>query len=154
MPDEPPRPRTVTAAPVPPIDRVLAIVSAIPAKIEAQRDEAERAHETALAVLRELQALRRAVDPTRTIFIPPIPPVSTPPLSNGAGHPERPSLAVQSKRGAVKLGKVGPWVVGVLSIAGQLAALARPEYVGPLTAILRALGGLVGVEPGVEAPLP
>ncbi len=90
-----------------------------------------------LEVQRDVGAVRRGLvgEPIRIEL--PTPPALTPSVMAEA----RPSLAVQAKQGAGLLGKYGPWAVGVLTLLSELASIFRPDYVGPIRAILRLLLG-------------
>lgn len=53
----------------------------------------------------------------------------------------RPSMAVKAARKTVNLGKYSAIVLGAVTFASQIAAAFYPQYTGPITAILRLLGG-------------
>jgi len=56
----------------------------------------------------------------------------------------RPSLAVKAATGTKRVGKVLMIATGILSIAGQIIALWKPAYAGPIIEALRLLGSLGG----------
>jgi hypothetical protein len=59
----------------------------------------------------------------------------------------RPSMAVKAAQGAGKWGRVIMIGTGVLTVAGQLVAVWKPEYTGPFIQALRLLASLGGAEP-------
>ena len=56
---------------------------------------------------------------------------------------ERPSLAVKAAKGTTHVGKVVMIAAGILSVAGQVVALWKPEA-GPIVEALRLLASLGG----------
>lgn len=66
---------------------------------------------------------------------------SAPPL------PTRPSMAAKAAIGGGKVAKVAMIATGVLTVAGQLATLWRPEYTGPIAQALKLLASLGGGDP-------
>jgi hypothetical protein len=57
---------------------------------------------------------------------------------------DRPSLAVKAARGTTRVGKVLMICAGVLSVAGQVVAIWKPAYAGPIVEALRLLASLGG----------
>ncbi len=94
----------------------------------------------------EVEALSRLItDPPPTVLR--VPPVPAPEELAPPSAPKRPSMAVKAARDASSLGKVVMIGTGVLTVAGQLVSLIRPEYTGPIVQALRLLASLGGAEP-------
>jgi len=70
--------------------------------------------------------------------------ISTPPNSTSAAPPPRPSMAAKAAKGGGWLGKAVLIASGVLTVAGQIVAVWKPEYTGPIIQALRLLGSLGG----------
>ena len=62
-------------------------------------------------------------------------------------EPPRPSMAAKAAKGTGKIGAFLMIGTGVLAVAGEVAKLWRPEYVGPIAQALRLLASLAGGEP-------
>lgn len=96
----------------------------------------------------EVEALSRLITdpPPAVLRVPPVPAREelAPPSVPTA---KRPSMAVKAARDASSLGKVVMIGTGVLTVAGQLVSLIRPEYTGPIVQALRLLASLGGAEP-------
>lgn len=56
----------------------------------------------------------------------------------------RPSLAVKAAKGTTHIGKGLMIAMGVLSVVGQVIALWKPAYAGPIIEALRLLASLGG----------
>lgn len=66
--------------------------------------------------------------------------------STGTNAVERPSLAAQAAKGTTRLTKGLVVAIGLLSVAGQIIAIWKPEYAGPIIEALRLLASLGGGE--------
>lgn len=99
----------------------------------------------------QIKGLRLEIDRLGLIITDPLPSVlriSAPPLvPTNITIPPRPSMAVKAALGGGKLAKIVLIVTGVLTVAGQLAAVIKPEYTGPIVQALRLLGSLGGADP-------
>lgn len=58
--------------------------------------------------------------------------------------PSRPSLAVKAAEGTSRVTKALMIATGVLSVAGQIVAIWKPAYAGPIIEALRLLASLGG----------
>lgn len=99
----------------------------------------------------QVKGLRRDVDELIQLIRNPPPEVirfSVPPSITTTPVPEsRPSIAAKAAQSTSKLGKVLMIGTGVLTVAGQLVALWKPEYTGPIIQALRLLASLGGGDP-------
>jgi hypothetical protein len=106
--------------------RPLTTTAALVVKVETVLDQ--------VAFLRQdVAALARMVD-RRSLPSPESIPVVEP----------RPSLAVKAAKGTTHVGKVLMIATGVLSVVGQVIALWKPAYAGPIIEALRLLASLGG----------
>lgn len=97
----------------------------------------------------QTKGLRLEVERLGLLITNPAPDVlrfSTPPASTPTPTP-RPSMAVKAALGGGKVAKIVIIATGILTVAGQLAAVLKPEYTGPIVQALRLLASLGGAEP-------
>ncbi len=114
-PTSPARPLTTTAALVVRVETVLDQVAMV------RRD---------VATLAKLIAERQPVQEPEAQPVPMVQP--------------RPSLAVKAAKRTTRIGKGLMIATGVLSVVGQVIALWKPAYAGPIIEALRLLASLGG----------
>lgn len=129
-------PRTGTPAlppprPIPTLATVQTTIEAVMGQVKGLRLELEA-----------LTAMTRYPDVLRVSRVPS--PASL--LPSPVPEP-RPSMAAKAAHGAGKWGKVAMIATGALTVVGQVVALWKPEYTGPIVQALRLLASLGGGDP-------
>jgi hypothetical protein len=136
-------PPTGTAVP-----RPLPTLATVQAATEAALREMRGARLDIDTLKTEIKAVRSKLYETeeqilRISRLPSTPPISVLPSVPSAPPSKptpRPSMAAVAAKRGLDLGKYTAIVIGVLSVAGQVAAVFQPKYVGPITAILKWFG--------------
>ncbi len=59
----------------------------------------------------------------------------------------RPSMAAKAAHGGSKVAQIVMIATGILTVAGQIAAVWKPQYTGPIVQALRLLASLGGGDP-------
>jgi hypothetical protein len=137
-PDTPP---TGSPAIVPP--RALPTVATVQASVDTVLREVRGARSDLDAIKGEIKAIRSKVLETeeQIIRISHLPsPASLTPLPTEP----RPSMAVKAASKASRAGKVLMIGTGILTVAGQIISLWKPEYTGPVIQALKLLASLGG----------
>lgn len=114
--------------PIPTVATVQTTVEVLVGQIKGLRLEVERLGK----LMSEPDVLRISRVPSPTSLMPT--PVPAP----------RPSMAVKAAKGAGQWGKIIMIGTGALTVLGQVVALWKPEYTGPIIQALRLLASLGG----------
>ena len=144
MDESPKTPRTGTPAlppprPLPTIANVHTTVEVLVGHVKNLRLEVEALSKLITDPPPEVLRVPRLPSP-ESLVPPSTPTVATPAPSS------RPSMAAKAAKDAGKFGRALMVATGVLTIAGQIASLWRPEYTGPIEQALRLLKAIVGAE--------
>lgn len=108
-------------------------------------------------LLREMRGVRIDIDQLKTdvkavrLQVVPDPDViRLSPLPRPSALPvvpsPRPSMAAKAAHGTGRVGRAVLLATGALTVAGQVVALWRPEYAGPLAQALKLLAAIGGAE--------
>lgn len=146
MEPEPTTQRTtgrVSPLPPPTLESLLLRVEALVGQMQGARGDVDSVRELAESILREI----KGGDP-RVIHIPTLPSLDS--LTPVPSTESRPSKAVVAAKKGIDLGRYALLVTGGLTVVSQVVALWRPEYTGAVTAILR----LVRLVFGLDIPTP
>lgn len=127
---DPPRKQPPPLPPRPLVPEPFVLLNADPAPdtVRTRRDEMlppeplPLSEETGYLLRRELVLLREALPPTRDTLSPP-------------------SKRQQATKAMSDVAKWTTIAIGVLGVATQVAAMFRPDLVGPLQTLLKLLGG-------------
>lgn len=123
-------------------DRPLTATGTLVVRVETILDEIARLRQ-------DVAALGKSIDERVSLPPPVILPMpeageSTPDDSKTAAGAVRPSLAVKAAEGTTQFTKVLMIAAGILSVAGQIVAVWKPAYAGPIVEALRLLASLGG----------
>lgn len=134
-------PPTGTPAINPP--RPLPTLATVQASVDALLREMRGARLDIDGLKTEVKTVRAKVSDTEEIIrISHLPsPASLVPSSLIPPPASRPSIAAKAAQKGLDLGKYTAIVIGVLSVVAQVVAQFKPAYLGPITSMLKLLGG-------------
>jgi hypothetical protein len=123
----------VALPPTPTLAAVLDLLEGMAAQIEGGRTDIDDLTLTVKAIDRRIepQVIRISAVPSPESLVP------SPPAP-------RPSMAVKAARGTTRVGQIVMVGTGILSVTGQVIAIWKPQYAGPIIEALRLLASLGG----------
>ena len=140
MADTPKTPPTGTPAVLPPPSR-LPTVATVQLQAEINTGLLKATRKDLDEVIRDVASIKKHLigDPNDVRFSP-VPSAPSAPIT----IKPTPSIAVRAAKGTPKIARILFIATGALTFAGQVVALWKPEYTGPIFQALKLLGSLGG----------